>query len=196
MAEKLATRLEKVQGEINEITRILRRAQDISEDDLMDGEYYIDQLNKAARRLNALSKKYEGCVPPLEVAQVNTTAIAEHSSASGKNLNSGKQDSDTDEEDNPPLSVRKANMKARDEDGILLATLKSNLAESDKSEEDVRISGQSGGSVDLDNVYNLCFCITNAFDVHVFHENKNLTNEFVFRKLKVSKKKEKTTWCK
>ena len=249
MAEKLATRLEKVQGEIHEMTGIFRRAQGVSEDDLMDGEYYVDQLNKAVRRLNALSKKYEDCAPPPEVAQVNntatkednvplsgqkrkaspppdsedefslvrkekgledlpctekstqdmhqiwssavninsaanerlkenasqnensatvnTTTTAEHSG--GKNLNSVKQDSDTDEGD-LPLSVRKARMEANDVDDIPLSTLKSNPAVSDKSkeDEDVRISGQSGGSVDSYNVYNLCFIITNACDIMSF----------------------------
>ena len=108
MAEKLATRLEKLQGEIHGITGIFRRAHDMCEDDLMDGEYYIDQLNKAVRKLTALSKKYEG------ISEVNTTTEPS----------------------------------------------KSNKEE----EEDVKISGQSGGSVDLDNVFNLCFSIATAFD--------------------------------
>ena len=79
MAEKLATRLSKVQGEIHEIIGLFRRAQDICEDDLMDGEYYVDQLDKAVRKLNTLSKKYEGCTTPPEIAEVNTTTTAEPS---------------------------------------------------------------------------------------------------------------------
>ena len=124
MAEKLATRLSKVQVEIHEISAIFRRAQDISEDDLMDGEYYVDQLNKAVRKLNALSKKYEGCTTLPGNTQVNTTTTAVPS-------------------------------------------------ESSKEDEDVRISGQTGGSVDLDNVFNLCFRLTNLFEFISFMKMRN-----------------------
>lgn len=124
MAEKLATRLSKVQVEIHEISAIFRRAQDISEDDLMDGEYYVDQLNKAVRKLNALSKKYEGCTTLPGSTQVNTTTTAVPS-------------------------------------------------ESSKEDEDVRISGQTGGSVDLDSVFNLCFRLTNSFEFISFMKMRN-----------------------
>ena len=124
MAEKLATRLSKVQVEIHEISAIFRRAQDISEDDLMDGEYYVDQLNKAVRKLNALSKKYEGCTTLPGSTQVNTTTTAVPS-------------------------------------------------ESRKEDEDVRISGQTGGSVDLDSVLILCFRLTNSFEFISFMKMRN-----------------------
>ena len=61
MAEKLVRRLQNVQDDLKEITGVLRNAQNVSEDDLFDGEYFVDQLNKTVRKLKTLSKNYEGC---------------------------------------------------------------------------------------------------------------------------------------
>ena len=61
MAEKLVSRIQKVQGELKEVADVLKHAQNISEDDLFDGDYFVDQLNKNVRKLKTLRKNYESC---------------------------------------------------------------------------------------------------------------------------------------
>ncbi len=59
MAEKFLNRLGAIKKDIQDIITNFEGASDISEEDLFDGDYFLDGINKSLRKLKDLSKNYE-----------------------------------------------------------------------------------------------------------------------------------------
>ncbi len=59
MAEKFFNRLVVAQKDIQDIIKNFEGASNISEEDLFDGDYFLDGINKSLRKLKNLSQNYK-----------------------------------------------------------------------------------------------------------------------------------------